>query len=590
MLLQRRGKTYYLRVRVPTDLRDVIGRAEVKQTLRVQSHREAKTLARLKGAELERAYAKLRLGREAMDDKQLKRIADKLLAEILDTVERSRQQGTEAEELPLERWPEGYNFGNGSSYAGLRTLTATLSRQKTAEGLDEAERTLRGQIDVLRQELRLSSFSEYTRQIAKRRAEAEGIPTPPDSWFLPPGYELEYEEAGMESTWNERPPVEFAAVLRTVAQTLLEGHEIELERVGGIYSTERQIKAETRLMQAAKTYTLNDLWESFKGRRITEEGWTATTLEKYENFVVAVNRTVGEDFDFSVFEDVDPVTELIRQLKEYKSTRTNRKWSTATVNDCIVFLSTLHKYAIRNRKFGVTFNPFEGRQIAETGTKKREAFTAEELKRVWAGLNELKTSREIDKYWVMVLMLYTGARIGEVCQLRLDDLEKIGNHWVVVYQDRPELGQTIKHAKRKRKRGAEPKRVVPLHPDLSKLGFFAYVDKLKSAGEIKLFPNEKRTAGRSGVLMAKKIKTFLQKCIGKETEKSSHCFRHTLITWFNQNCNMTGTEERLLKAMVGHEDGDKNIGPNITWDVYGGENTVKQMYDLIKRLDFGLMV
>ncbi len=56
MLLQRRGKTYYLRVRVPADLREVIGRAEVKQTLRTSSHREAKTVARIRGAELEREY------------------------------------------------------------------------------------------------------------------------------------------------------------------------------------------------------------------------------------------------------------------------------------------------------------------------------------------------------------------------------------------------------------------------------------------------------------------------------------------------------------------------------------------------------
>lgn len=589
MLLQRRGKTYYLRVRVPADLRDVIGRAEVKQTLRVQSRREAKTLARLKGAELERAYTKLRIGREAMDDKQLKRIADKLLAEILDNTERSRQQGTEAAELPFERWPEGYNFGNGTNNAGLQTLTTMLSRQRTAEGLDASASTLQKRVEELRQELRLGNYSEHTRQVARRRAEAEGIPTPPKSWFLPPGFEPEYAEAGLKSTWSERPPVEFAAVLRTVAQTLLEGYEIELERLDGIYGTARQVKAETRLMQAAKSFTLNDLWGSFKGRRTTEEGWTDTTLEKYEGFVVAVNRTLGEDFDFSVFEDVDRATELIQQLKEYKSTRTSCKWSAATVNDCIVFLSTLHRYAIRNRKFGVTFNPFEGRQIAETETKKREAFTAEELKRIWTELEELKTARELDKYWVMVLMLYTGARVGEVCQLRLDDVDKSGNHRVVMYQDRPELGQTIKGAKRKRRRGVEPKRIVPLHPDLRKLGFFAYVDELKAAGEVKLFPKEKRTGARSGVLMAKKVKTFLQGCIGKDTGKSSHCFRHTLVTWFNQNVDMDGTKERLLKAMVGHEKGDKSIGPDITWDGYGGENTVRQMYDLIKRLNYGLI-
>lgn len=253
-----------------------------------------------------------------MDDKQLKRIADKLLAEILDNTERSRQQGTEAEELPMERFPEGYGFGNGMSYDGLRTLTATLSRQKTAEGLDEAEKTLKSRIEELRQELRMGSFSEYTRLVAKRRAEAEGVPTPPATWFLPPGYELEYEEAGVKSTWDERPPMEFSEVLWTVAKTLLEGYEIELERINGVYGTNKQVKADTRLMQAAKSFTLNELWESFREQKTTEEAWAATTADKYEGFVTAVNKTLGEDFDFSAFEDVDRVTDLIKRLKEYK--------------------------------------------------------------------------------------------------------------------------------------------------------------------------------------------------------------------------------------------------------------------------------
>jgi len=545
-------------------------------------------MARLRGADLERVYTQLRIGREAMDDRQLKRIADKLLAEILGNTEKGRQQNVEAWELSPDQWPEGYDFGNGTSYAGLSALDASLSRQRTSEGLDGAARTLQSRVDELRQELRLGSYSDHTRRIARRRAETEGILIPPDSWFLPPGFEIEYAEAGKMSTWNERPPAAFASVLRTVALTLLESYEIELERIDGVYGTERQIKAETRLTEAAKSYTLNNLWESFKGRRTTEGKWTDTTLEKYEGFIIAVNRILGEDFDFSVYEDVDRVTELIRKLKDYKSARTRKQWSTASVNDCIVFLSTLHKYAIRNRLFSITFNPFEGRQVTETDTKRREAFTTEELKRIWAELEKLKSGKEQDKYWNMLLQLYTGARIGEVCQLRIDDLEKVSSHWVIHYRHRPELGQTLKHGIRKgAKTKGDVERIVPVHPELRKLGLFRYVERLNAAGEVKLFPKEKRTAGRSGVLMAKKVKTFLQGCIGRDTDKSSHCFRHTLITWFNQNCNLTSTEERLLKAMVGHEDGDKSIGPNITWDVYGGANTINQMYDLIKRLDYG---
>jgi len=96
-------------------------------------------------------------GREAMDDRQLKRIADKLLAEILGNTEKSRQQNVEALELSPDQWPEGYDFGNGMSYAGLSALDASLSRQRTPEGLDDAAKALQCRVNELRQELKLGS-------------------------------------------------------------------------------------------------------------------------------------------------------------------------------------------------------------------------------------------------------------------------------------------------------------------------------------------------------------------------------------------------------------------------------------------------
>ncbi|OGU01891.1 MAG: hypothetical protein A2X82_06975 [Geobacteraceae bacterium GWC2_55_20] len=609
MLLQRRGKTYYLRVRVPADLKDIMDRAEVKQSLNVQSHKEAKALARLKGAELERAYLHLRMGRETMNDNQLKRMADKLLSEVLNKTERSRQQGIEALELSPDQWPEGYDYGDSS--AGLRALEATLARQRTTEGLDEALHSLRGRIEELRQELRLGTYGEHTRRVARRIAESEGVVLPPASWFLQPGQSVlaadieqgvplkwlhppgqapkglkkfHLDSVVLESTWNERPPAEFAVVLRTVAMTLLEGYEVELERVNGNYGTDRQLKADARLQQAAKSYTLNDVWGSYRDRKTTDGEWAESTLSKYSDFVTAVNKTLGNDYDFSIFEDVDQVTALIKQLRVYSSARTKKKWSTATINDCIVFLSTLHKDAIRNRKYGITFNPFEARRIAETDTKTKVAFTTDELRKIWAALQMLK-SGDSDKYWAVLMMLYTGCRVGEVCQLRLDDFEKVGEHWVVHFRSRPELGQSIKGERRKKKKRPteDVDRVTPVHPELRKLGIFRYIEQLKEAGEVKLFPNEKRTAGRSGVLMAKKIKTFLNGCIG---DKSSHHFRHTMIGWFKQNCNLTHTEASLISAMVGHEDDIITGGNKITWGTYGGAHTVKQMYELIKRLDY----
>ncbi len=616
MLLQLRGTVYYLRTRIPADLHDLIGRAEIKQTLRTSNRRDAKKLCRLRSADVERMFTQLRLGRNAMNDTQLKRFADKLLADFLGKTEKHRQTGADVFEIPLAEIPEGFDQD------GIFALTPTLSRQRTAEGLDHAAEYHKQRIASLREELRFGRYSESTRDLARRRVQEDklNVELPPASWFVPswmagtaelpdvyfsriPEPEVAESVKGAKkakakdleivSTWDEQPPAEFATLCRTIVQTLLEGHEVELERVNGIYSTDRQMKVEERLKAAARGFTVNDLWASYRDRKVAGDEWSSTTKEKYEGFVKALNKTLEEDHDFSSYEDVDEVTKLILKLKEYKSSRTGEKWSASSVNDCLVFLSTLYRYAIRNRKFGITFNPFEARQIAETDSKKREALTPEELAAVWRGLQKVRgNAKKTDLYWVMLMMLYTGARIGEVCQLRLDDFEKIGDHWVVHYRSRPELGQSIKGEKRKQKKrpNEEVDRITAIHPHLRTLGLFKHIDKLKESGEQKLFPKEKRTNGRSGVLMAKKVKTFFGQCLGKDTEKSAHYCRHTLISWFKANVNLTHTEASLISAMVGHEDEVIGGGNKITWGTYGGAHSVKQMYGVIKQLDYGFLI
>jgi len=593
LFLQRREKTYYLRARVPLDLAKIIGKAEVKQSLRTASHKEAKSVARLKTARLEAVFSKLRLGAEIMNEADLKRLADRLLADFLDPVEQSRQMGREVEQLAPDKLPEGFSHGNGMSYAGYFALQRSLSADKTIGDLDQVAAYHQSRIDTLRQELRLNQFSEHTRQTAKRLSKAHklSVTIPPDSWFLPPWVTAadqgEYTKKPVVSTWNDKHP-EFMAVCRVVVQSQLEGHEIELERVNGHYSTERQVQAEKRIMAANRRYTLNNLWNSYRKKREAEDSCDRTSIEKYEGFITALNKIYGSEYDWSSFEEGDNATELLKELRKYKSARTKRVWSPATINDCLTFLASLYNHAIDSKNlYGITYNPFKKRQVAET-SKRKEAFTSEELQLIWKRLSEIR--KEEDKFWVVLIMLYTGCRIGEVCQLRLDDFEKIDGKWVVHFRHNPELGQKIKSARaKKRKRPNENvDRITALHPDLKKLGLLKYVEGLKASKEDKLFPYDHPVSGRSGVLMAKKMKTFFKQC--GMPDRSAHICRHTFVTWYKQNVNLTFADASLISAMIGHEDESVHGGNKITWDVYGGGHLVKQMYDVIRKLDYGFTI
>ena len=97
-------------------------------------------------------------------------------------------------------------------------------------------------------------------------------------------------------------------------------------------------------------------------------------------------------------------------------------------------------------------------------------------------------------YWLPVLALFTGARMEEVGQLRVGDLKQVDypdadgetrSCWGLhIVADTDSQGLTTKL------KNTESERFVPLHPELKRLGFIAYVRGLKDQ-KGQLFPELK---------------------------------------------------------------------------------------------------
>ena len=73
------------------------------------------------------------------------------------------------------------------------------------------------------------------------------------------------------------------------------------------------------------------------------------------------------------------------------------------------------------------------------------------------------------KRWVPLLGAYSGARLSEICQLRVQDIAEVNGIWCMKIM--PEAG-SLKTA------GSE--RIVPLHPAVIEAGFLQFVSKLTS--------------------------------------------------------------------------------------------------------------
>lgn len=97
------------------------------------------------------------------------------------------------------------------------------------------------------------------------------------------------------------------------------------------------------------------------------------------------------------------------------------------------------------------------------------------------------------RYWIPLIMLFSGARPGEIAQLAISDVRQEHNHWIMHIT-------TEGDGDKKSVKTKGSMRVVPVHPELVALGFLKYHAEIKVAGEARLFP--KATRNKRGQMVA----------------------------------------------------------------------------------------
>lgn len=153
---------------------------------------------------------------------------------------------------------------------------------------------------------------------------------------------------------------------------------------------------------------------------------------------------------------------------------------------------------------------------------KRTPFKPEQLNRLfrlgpWADPAKAKASDPL-RYWGPLIALYQGMRRGEIAQLMVADSEMKGD--IPVIHIRPTVdGQRVK--------SAAGRRMLPVHPELIRMGFLQFVTKQRKAGHSQLFPNE--TPNRNGAWgdpLGKWFNRFLAENAITGTKLGMHSFRH----------------------------------------------------------------
>ena len=239
---------------------------------------------------------------------------------------------------------------------------------------------------------------------------------------------------------------------------------------------------------------------------------------------------------------------LPEQMQEWANRLIDSDRTAGTVaNIWVGATRTVFAWAIDEKL--ISRNPFTGWRVKvpkKIRMRETKSFTDGEIETILstALAIEVRSKTDAAKRWCPWLAAYSGARMGELTQLRgVDIVERDGIHAIKIS---PEAGTT--------KTGEA--RTVPLHEHLVEQGFLAFA---KANGAGPLFYNEsKQPSGPIDptnprkpryVKAREQVATWVRRLGVNDPELSpNHAWRHT----FKAIGFRSGMSEKVLDAIVGH--------------------------------------
>jgi integrase len=373
-------------------------------------------------------------------------------------------------------------------------------------------------------------FTEAAREVEKEWEELRREPESTALAGLDP-QALSEDAMGMEGILDERDAHEdwepTPKALRAAIRSRT-GVSVALGAAEAVYRR----KAVPDSPEGSQSFSLQDMlagwWTEAKAA-----GRKPSTYESYRNTVAGLTKFLDHD-DASQVSPEDVVS--------FKDHRLAKGVSAKTVKDSdLAALKTVFGWAVSNRKLpsnpttGITIKLGKPQKLRGKGLTEEEARAILQAAMKVGGSTLPLTKTDAARRWVPWLAAYTGARVGELAQLRKQDVTKEGDHWVLLLT--PEAG-TIK---------TNEARKVVLHPHLVELGFPAFGEAAQPGH---LFLKPAKSGDVLGPLQGLKnrLAEFSRSIVSDPNVAPMHGFRHRFKT-VGMDC---GISTRVLDAIQGH--------------------------------------
>jgi len=418
---------YWFQRRTPADLADTLG-AVITRPLNTKNKREAERMARAYSAQLETAFGMLKAGLVEEDDPRawVRQFGDNALATLHALTVESLAESLSSDDVEM----------TAEGYAELYMVLV--------EDVHE------GKLDAMVQAVQAVGIDPDTIPASQLKAKAvEAMRALRD--YNP----AEAVKARKSSTAS--PPV------AQVAPDFADAIQAQLADLAAKVDAQGKAKDAKTFGEALELYAPIKAQMRGKGETVDEIVTMALYVEPLE-----FARHVGLDKPLDEVR-ADDVTTWLGTLQDRRS-RTPKPIGTGTKNKMVGSLNTFFGVAVK-RGWCLT-NPAEGLRKARKSKahERRQAFTAEELQRIFTPKLRAEVERGYaERWWIPCIHLMNGTRTNEAAQLKLRDFIEVGDIPCLRIMPEDETQST---------KTEESDRIVPVHPQLwNDLGLREYVER-----------------------------------------------------------------------------------------------------------------
>ncbi len=316
--------------------------------------------------------------------------------------------------------------------------------------------------------------------------------------------------------------------------------------------------------------------------------WAGKTIGQNRAYLNILIEYFGRDRPLATItkQDASEVKKVLQALPSSRNTKTklkamplmqvinepnHKKIAAKTINSHIQMFKMFFDWAVHHGH--ATHRLFEGMKVKKdkASDSERKPFNLNQTSLIYSELTENRSGliRKESHQWGMHLGMFTGARLNEICQLEIADVQHDGDIWFLNITDEGDENKSIKSKAGRRK--------VPLHSELIRLGFLDFVESRKTGA--RLFPDFSYNAnGGYGRNLGRWCnESFLPKLRIKQPGLVFHSLRHTVVTRLSQ----ADVPEPIVQCIVGH------ARSGVTQEVYNREGyALAQLKRAIDRFSY----